>query len=133
MNNTFDSFQDMILKTAAYSTCTVIAASLIGGPIGLVQAGVYGATGFLLSRPVTLLCDKVFNSNQLYASKISQIVSNIAAIILGSAAAWGIASLVGIKMTFTAALFLTGGTFAVAIGILTIAAILTKQNHVVTT
>jgi hypothetical protein len=97
--------------------CSALAAGLLGGPVGLVQGGIFGATKHIIGRPVTYLTKMAFGADQPNATRMARFVSFCAATFFSIAATWGLASAVGINMTFSAAIILTATSFGVTVGV----------------
>jgi hypothetical protein len=101
--------------------CPVIAATALGGPVGLGGALLFGATKFIAKGVVSNVCDKVFNTDKPNASGVSDLFSKIAKFALSSFIAMGVLSLAGMQITFSAALVLSAVSALIAFSIAVLA------------
>lgn len=94
-----------------------LAAAALGNPIGAAGGAVFGATSFVVYRPINFVCTKVFNTDSQAASLVSKIVSAVAGFFATAGVAMGVANLMGYSITFGSALALSAVSMGITIGI----------------
>lgn len=123
MNNTIFNYSlsDGALVTGAGALTSVIT----GNPGGLLSGAVLGVTGYLLGKPITNICDKIFGTDQEGAHIIKKIISFVANFFANAGITFGLSALLGYSMTFGSACVFTlvSGGIAFALALITALAI----------
>jgi hypothetical protein len=111
--------------------CTVLAASALGGPVGLTGAVVFGVTEYLAGRSIEcVISNDTVSSKVLSIPVLSKILGvankipfakKIAIYALSLFSAMGVLALMGTKITFIASLVLSITSGLVAFGVVALA------------
>lgn len=112
--NTSNQIALDLVKAGCITGGGAYAGLVVGGPIGAAGGALFGATSYIVSNSVSVVCTKIFNLKDPLANQAAVIVSLVIAFFATAAAGMGALTLAGFTITLGSACLLSVWTLFLA-------------------
>ncbi|MEX1012079.1 MAG: hypothetical protein WDZ27_00105 [Waddliaceae bacterium] len=107
-----------------------VAALALSNPVGAFGGAIVGTAGALGAISFHHAFGKIFHADKNGPGVISKVLSAVAGFFASAGAVFGVSSVTGHAVTFVAACTLSAATFAIALGVFSLAAMTGVIVHV---